>query len=87
MGVLENTIREELNLSAGRIMGVLDPLKITITNYSENEQEIIKAPVNPNIDDSSRDITISKKYILKKQISWKNLKKIISDCHQVKRLD
>ena len=42
MGVLENTIREELNLSAGRIMGVLDPLKITITNYSENEQEIIQ---------------------------------------------
>ena len=66
MGVLENTIREELNLSAGRIMGVLDPLKITITNYSENEQEIIKAPVNPNIDDSSRDITISKEIYIEK---------------------
>ena len=66
MGVLENTIREELNLSAGRIMGVLDPLKITITNYSENEQEIIKAPVNPNIDDSTRDITISKEIYIEK---------------------
>ena len=66
MGVLENTIREELNLSADRIMGVLDPLKITITNYSENEQEIIKAPVNPNIDDSTRDITISKEIYIEK---------------------
>ena len=66
MGVLENTIREELNLSAGRIMGVLDPLKITITNYYENEQEIIKAPVNPNIDDSTRDITISKEIYIEK---------------------
>ena len=66
MGVLENTIREELNLSAGRIMGVLDPLKITITNYSENEQEIIKAPVNPNVDDSTRDITISKEIYIEK---------------------
>ena len=66
MGVLENTIREELNLSAGRIMGVLDPLKLTITNYSENEQEIIKAPVNPNIDDSTRDITISKEIYIEK---------------------
>ena len=66
MGVLENTIREELNLSAGRIMGVLDPLKITITNYSENEQEIIKAPVNPNIDDSTREITISKEIYIEK---------------------
>lgn len=66
MGVLENTIREELNLSAGRIMGVLEPLKITITNYSENEQEIIKAPVNPNVDDSTRDITISKEIYIEK---------------------
>tara|TARA_B100001027_G_scaffold101927_1_gene70036 strand:- start:1332 stop:2969 length:1638 start_codon:yes stop_codon:yes gene_type:complete len=66
MGVLENTIREELNLCAGRIMGVLEPLKITITNYSENEQEIIKAPVNPNVDDSTRDITISKEIYIEK---------------------
>ena len=75
MGVLENTIREELNLCAGRIMGVLEPLKITITNYSENEQEIIKAPVNPNVDDSTRDITISKEIYIEKTDFMENPEK------------
>ena len=48
MGVLEHSIREELNLTAKRVMGVLDPLKITITNYPKNENEKIFAPNNPN---------------------------------------
>jgi glutaminyl-tRNA synthetase len=61
MGVLENTIREELNLSAKRIMGVLDPLKIIITNYPDNEKEEILAANNPNDKDSGqRNISISK---------------------------
>ena len=61
MGVLENTIREELNISAKRIMGVLDPLKIIITNYPDNEKENIKAYINPNMpDEGYRNISISK---------------------------
>ena len=62
MGVLENTIREELNISANRIMGVLDPIEINITNYPENTAENIVAPYNPNTENSKkRNITISKK--------------------------
>lgn len=61
MGVLEHSIREELNLAAKRVMGVLDPLKITITNYPTNENEKIFAPNNPNNkDDGQRTISISK---------------------------
>ncbi len=61
MGVLEHSIREELNLAAKRVMGVLDPLKITITNYPKNENEKIFAPNNPNNkDDGQRTISISK---------------------------
>ena len=61
MGVLEHSIREELNLTAKRVMGVLDPLKITITNYPKNENEKIFAPNNPNNkDDGQRTISISK---------------------------
>ncbi len=44
MGVLENTIREELNLSADRVMGVLDPLKVTILNYPIGSEEVVAAP-------------------------------------------
>jgi glutaminyl-tRNA synthetase len=62
MGVLENTIREELNISANRIMGVLDPIEINITNYPENTTENIVAPYNPNTENSKkRNISISKK--------------------------
>ena len=61
MGVLENTIREELNLSAKRIMGVLDPLKIVITNYPNNEKEEILVANNPNDkENGQRKISISK---------------------------
>ena len=67
MGVLENTIREELNLTARRIMGVLDPLKITITNYPENDSEKIFASNNPNKDnEGKRGITISKHIFIDK---------------------
>ena len=60
MGVLENTIREELNLSAERVMGVLDPLKVTISNYPKDEEEVVKAPNNPSNKNSYRNINISR---------------------------
>ena len=60
MGVLENTIREELNLSAERVMGVLDPLKVTISNYPKDEEEVVKATNNPNNKNSYRNINISR---------------------------
>ena len=67
MGVLENTIREELNLSAKRVMGVLDPLKIVITNYPEGEKEEILAANNPNDKESGqRNISISKNIYIDK---------------------
>jgi len=67
MGVLENTIREELNISAKRIMGVLDPLKIIITNYPENEKENIQTYKNPNMpDEGYRNISISKEIYIDK---------------------
>ena len=67
MGVLENTIREELNLSAKRVMGILDPLKIVITNYPESEKEEILAANNPNDKESGqRNISISKNIYIDK---------------------
>jgi len=67
MGVLENTVREELNISTKRVMGVLDPLKIIITNYPDNEKENIKAYKNPNMpDEGYRSISISKEIYIDK---------------------
>jgi len=44
---LEFSIREDLNKSAMRVMAVLDPLKIVITNYPEGQTEDTEAVNNP----------------------------------------
>ena len=52
MGVLENAVRNDLNDIAPRVMGVLDPLKVVITNYPEDQVEYIEAknhPQNPKM--------------------------------------
>jgi glutaminyl-tRNA synthetase len=47
MVLLENSIREELNKTAPRVMTVLDPLKVVITNYPEGKIEEMEATNNP----------------------------------------
>ncbi|HET54663.1 MAG TPA: glutamine--tRNA ligase/YqeY domain fusion protein, partial [Ignavibacteria bacterium] len=47
LALLEFTIREDLNKRAQRIMGVLKPLKITITNYPKDKVEELEAVNNP----------------------------------------
>ena len=44
---LENALREDLNKRAPRVMGVLDPLKVVITNYPEGTTEMLEAINNP----------------------------------------
>jgi glutaminyl-tRNA synthetase len=39
VGLLEFSIREDLNVTAPRVMGVLDPLRVIIDNYPANESE------------------------------------------------
>lgn len=45
---LEACIRENLNANAERAMGVLNPLKLTITNYPEDKVEQLDFEINPN---------------------------------------
>jgi glutaminyl-tRNA synthetase len=47
MVLLENSIREELNKTAPRMMAVLKPLKVVITNYPEGKTEELEAVNNP----------------------------------------
>ena len=46
-GLLEACIRDDLNFVAPRVMAVLRPLKVTITNYPENKVEQIEASYWP----------------------------------------
>jgi len=50
--LLEHCIREDLNRRSMRVMAVLDPLKVVIENYPENQSEEFEAINNPE-DDSA----------------------------------
>ncbi len=47
MGMLENSIREDLNHRAPRVMAVLNPLRVVIDNYPEDRVEEIEAHNHP----------------------------------------
>lgn len=48
VAMLEHCLREDLNQNAPRVMAVLNPLKVVITNYPENQIEYLEAQINPN---------------------------------------
>ena len=47
LALLEHSLREDLNQKASRVMAVLDPLKVVITNYPEGQVEEFAAVNNP----------------------------------------
>lgn len=47
VGLLEFCVREHLNKTANRVMAVLDPVKLVITNYPEGQEEIFNSDNNP----------------------------------------
>ncbi|MGF1511887.1 MAG: glutamine--tRNA ligase/YqeY domain fusion protein [Myxococcota bacterium] len=51
-GQLEFAIREELNRTAPRVMAVLDPVKVVITNYRDDRDEEIECENNPEDPDA-----------------------------------
>lgn len=61
MGLLESCLRDDLNEKAPRVMGVLRPLKVTISNYPEGKTETMTAKNHPqNEAMGEREVTFSK---------------------------
>ena len=64
---LENSLREDLNKKAPRVMGVLEPIKVIITNYPDNEIEYLDAKNNPEDESAGkRKLTFSKEIFIDK---------------------
>ena len=64
---LEHCVREDLNKTSPRFMGVLRPLKVTIENYSEEKVEEFDAVNNPEDPDAgTRKISFSKHLFIEK---------------------
>ena len=47
VSLLEFCVREDLNKTAPRVMAVLDPIKLVITNYPDGQEEWLEAENNP----------------------------------------
>ena len=47
LALLEHCVRQELNKTAMRVMGVLHPLRVVIENYPEDQSEMLSAVNNP----------------------------------------
>ncbi|MFZ5940078.1 MAG: glutamine--tRNA ligase/YqeY domain fusion protein [Bacteroidota bacterium] len=73
VGLLEFAIREDLNKRAPRVMGVLNPLKVVITNYPEGQSEEMETINNPE-DESmgSRMIPFSRELYIEKEDFMEN---------------
>ncbi|EIW89753.1 glutaminyl-tRNA ligase [Alishewanella agri BL06] len=56
MSALEACIREDLDATAPRAMAVLDPIKVTITNYPADKLEWLTAPNHPKEDMGERKL-------------------------------
>jgi glutaminyl-tRNA synthetase len=66
--LLEFCAREELNKSSKRVMVVLDPLKVTITNYPEDKEELITTENNPEDPKSGlREVPFDREILIEKE--------------------
>ena len=65
---LEHCLREDLNETAQRVMAVIRPVKLIVTNYPEGQSETFEVENNPNRpEDGSRTITFSRELYVEEE--------------------
>lgn len=69
VSLLEFCIREDLNKTAWRRMAVLDPIKLIITNYPEDQTENLNGENNPEVEggEGGRDIPFSRELWIERE--------------------
>ena len=61
VALLEACLRDDLNENACRAMAVLNPVKLTLTNYPDDQNDVFVVENNPNKpEDGTREVTFSK---------------------------
>ena len=67
-GWLENSVRDDMNDRAPRTMAVLNPLKVVLTNFPEDETEWLEAPVHPKDPDmGTRRVPITREIWIERE--------------------
>lgn len=68
VSLLEFCIREDLNKTANRVMSVLNPVKVIITNYPEEKEEWLEAENNPEDQNAGlREVPFSRELYIEKE--------------------
>jgi len=68
VSVLEHCVREDLNKTAPRVMAVLNPVKLVLTNYPEGQEEFLNIENNPEDPESgSREIPFSRELYIERE--------------------
>ncbi|WP_330444005.1 glutamine--tRNA ligase/YqeY domain fusion protein [Flavobacterium sp. C4GT6] len=68
VSVLEFCVREDLNKTAPRVMAVLDPVKLVITNYPEGQEEWLDAENNPEDESAGfRKVPFSRELYIERE--------------------
>ncbi len=68
VALLEFKIREDLNKTANRVMAVLDPVKVIIDNYPEDQEEMLTANYNDYEDGfGSREVPFSREIYIERE--------------------
>ena len=59
--LLESCLRDDLNQNARRVMAVLDPIRLTVTNYPHGQRELLPVENNPlRPEDGTRELSFSR---------------------------
>lgn len=73
VSLLEFCVREDLNKTAPRVMAVLDPVKLVITNYPEGKEEWLEAENNPEDESAgSRQVPFSRELYIEREDFMEN---------------
>ncbi|TRW22174.1 glutamine--tRNA ligase/YqeY domain fusion protein [Flavobacterium zepuense] len=73
VSLLEFCLREDLNKTAPRVMAVLDPVKLVITNYPEGKEEWLEAENNPEDESAGfREVPFSRELYIEKEDFMEN---------------
>jgi glutaminyl-tRNA synthetase len=73
VSLLEFCVREDLNKTAPRVMAVLDPVKLVITNYPEGKEEWLEAENNPEDESAgSREVPFSRELYIEREDFMEN---------------
>ncbi len=73
LGLLESSIRDDLNVRAERRFAVLDPVKVTLVNYPDDEVEWLEAANHPNRPElGTRRVPFSRELLIERDDFMEN---------------